>query len=466
MFSKFKEEKLFLAITVILVALVVVLALLNLNTGFKLRNFDVLQGNKESADIYKQTFSLYFNRPILAGQNLDSLITIEPPQKLYFSSIGSELLIQPSLNLQSNTDYKIKIDSEFKDIFNSNIGNTLELSFKTRPLDLYYTTRNGDVTSLIKRNIANNSEETIVSLQDLVKFSIGQDFVSLINRLNFDEQELVILKTDNQEQVRPLPPEYSVYDFQFVPNQPFAYFTARTATQDAEYGTIYSTRKLYLLNLQDFSFEQVSIPEQIEDLEELIISPDGQALMYRDTAESIYYLMDVTDPQSPVSLGRFVSASGFNFNSKLLMFTTADFLNSSGEAHTVTIDSERAVEVVQPDTVANIDAEWANTTNAIVLAKKYAELENTKGLFQLELIIDNQIARSIRVDNESLELPKVSPDDSYIVAEKYTQDNLQNLENIRSIGYQAKPGFGKLVVIDAVTWQILTEIDGLNASWY
>lgn len=466
MFSNIKQEKLFWIITAVLTVSVILLALLNLNATFALRDFNVSGGDRFRAEIYNQSFSLYFNRPILPEQDLESLISIEPPQQLYFSSIGSELLVQPSINLQANTEYTITLSNELKDVFGTTIGEDLEVEFKTRPLDLYYTTNSGDFTSLIRRNIDTDSEDTVVTLQDLVNYSIGRDFVSLINRLTFDEQELVILNTRNNEQIRPLPPEYSVYDFQFIPNQPLAYFTARTATEDPEYGLIYSTRKLYLLNLDDFSFEAVLIPELIEDLEELIISPDGQALIFRDTSESIYYLMDVTDSLNPVSLGKYVAASGFNFNSQQLMFTGADFVDSSGEPYTLTVNAERAVDGVQPDTIANIDPDWANTTNAIVLAKRYSELENTKGLFQLELVVDKQVVRSIRVENESLELPRVSPDDSYIVAEKYTQENLQNLENLRSIGYQAKPGFGKLVIIDAVTWQILTEIDGLNASWY
>lgn len=451
---------------IVLAALALGLGLLNLQTAFSVRGFNIINKVEEKADIYSQTFAIFFNRPIAAGQDLNKLITIEPAQQLYFSNIGDELLIQTSQVLQADTAYKLKINNQILDIFNQPLGTDFQTEFQTRPLDLYYVTNIDGKSQLTREHIDSQSREAIFTTQRLAQYRVSKDMVAVIDQQSFDEQILKFVDLADKSVVTPLPAKYSVYDFQFVPNQNLAYFTARAAEQTDEYGVVYSTRKLYLLDLTDNSFVLVNTPSAIEDIEDLIISPDGEALLYRDTGESVYYLMDVTDPENPVSIGKYVATSGFNYTSQQLLFTGADFISSTGEPFTLSVDSERNETIIQDDTIGNIDPAWAHTSNAVVLAKRYDILENTKGLFQLELIVEGRVVSKFIKDRESVELPQVSPDDRYIAAESYTQTQLENLENLRSVGYQAKPGSGKLLIINASTWQVEREIEAINALWY
>jgi|GEM_PF-6269196 len=466
MFSKLNSDKLIWLVVFILVLASFVLGILSLSTGFTVRSFNVLDQKSPKVDLYNQSFAVYFNRPILAGQNLDKLVQIEPVQKLYFSIIGDELLIQTSQILEANTDYTLTINKELLDIFNKPLTSDYKANFATRPLDLYYVKTNTGSTELVRQQFDSGDEEIIYKDSNIVRYQVGQNMLAAINQISFDVQTLNLIDLNTKKAQLPLPNNYSVYDFQFVPNQPFAYFTARIAEESAQYGVIYSTRKLYLLNLKTLKFELVAMPSAIEDIEELVISPDGQALLYKDTAESIFYLMDVTDSVNPVSIGKYVSTSGFNFSSQKLLFTAADFMNGTGSPFTVSVDADRKSQILQSDALGNIDPVWANSSDLIILSKQYADLVNTKGLYKLELIDKSQIINSFIKQGESLELAQISPDDRYIVVENYTITQLQDLDNLRPIGYQAKPGKGKLLVIDAKNWQVIKEIEAINALWY
>ncbi|MFW5703089.1 MAG: hypothetical protein ACOCXP_03965, partial [Candidatus Dojkabacteria bacterium] len=69
-------------------------------------------------------------------------------------------------------------------------------------------------------------------------------------------------------------------------------------------------------------------------------------------------------------------------------------------------------------------------------------------------------------DQFGFELPKVSPDNRYVLLEAYTKAALQDYSAQRAKGFQAKPENSSLRVYDLQKGEWLAlELAGFNAAW-
>lgn len=466
MFSRIKHVSTIYAAVIVLFVITAVLAVLNLDTTFAVRRVQIT-GSESRVDLYNQSFLVDFNHPIQPGQNLNELISIEPSQQLYFSLQGSELKVQTSRALDSASNYKLTVNSKLKDVFDHTLESDFVYEFRSRDLDLYYV-QPGLEDKLVRRGMGDQKEEVLFAAPEIVRHYVNGEYLIVITSESFEEQTLHLVNLQTGEIKRPLPSSFSTYEAQFVPEQSLVYLTARVLENNPEVGEIYTSRQLYLMNLNTLTFEKIDLPETIQDLEDILLSPDGQALMFKDTLESIYYLMDVTDTLNPVSLGHFVATGGFNYDSQELIFTAADFVTATGFPFTVKIDSEREQTIITPDGTSVIDPHWSNRESNLLVSRQYEELDNSRGYYEL-LVLNGgggEILNVLRKDKMSLEMPQYSPDDKFISIEAYTTEQLTNLIGLRIMGYQAKPAEGEIYLIDTQSLTVQQAFEGVNAIWY
>lgn len=466
MFSRIKHVSTIYAAVIVLFVITAILAVLNLDTTFVVRRVQIAE-EAGKVDLYNQSFLVDFNHPIQPGQNLNELISIEPSQQLYFSLQGSELKVQTSRALDSASNYKLTVNAELKDVFDHALGSDFIFEFRSRDLDLYYI-QPGLEDKLVRRGMGDQTEQVLFAAPEIVRHYVNGDYVAVITSESFEEQTLHLINLATNTTTQPLASTFSVYEAQFVPEQQLMYLTARILENNPEVGEIYTSRQLYLMDLNTLSTQKIELPATIQDLEDILLSPDGQALMFKDTLESIYYLMDVTDTLNPVSLGHFVATGGFNYDSQELIFTAADFVTATGFPFTVKIDSEREQTIITPDGISVIDPHWSNRESNLLVSRQYKELDNSRGYYEL-LVLNGgggEILNVLRKDNISLEMPQYSSDDKFISVEAYTTEQLTNLIGLRIMGYQAKPAEGEIYLFDTQTLTIQQAFDGVNAVWY
>lgn len=99
-------------------------------------------------------------------------------------------------------------------------------------------------------------------------------------------------------------------------------------------------------------------------------------------------------------------------------------------------------------------------------------MEGTRGLFEIKYIIDNKETPLIKINDKSLENPKLSADENYLLAEMFTKDLIKNIftsnENLilRDFINHKKPGRGELILWDLnLNNSILTIENGIDPKW-
>ncbi len=114
-----------------------------------------------------------------------------------------------------------------------------------------------------------------------------------------------------------------------------------------------------------------------------------------------------------------------------------------------------------------VDPQFLNNSQQIVFAKKFKDVEGTKGLFQI--MLGDYAGNSVMLYTDpthSVELPKPSFDDRYIVVERYNQEDMLNYTDQRDFQFQTKPSVATLLVIDQSTGALADQsIRGIDAVW-
>lgn len=467
MFQNFLKEKFNIAITISLIGILVLTILfifLNLEVTTHVRSFEV-NGGAEKAELKNTTVKVSFSGPMNKDSS-DRFISVSPSTEFSTAWSNNVLYVIFKKNLNSNTEYSVKVSSEMKDVYNKNLSKDFVYDFKTESLNLAFIKSENNTKKVVLTDANLENSKDLFNSPDLRLFALNKDYLVVVTRKdNLDNLQLLNLKNGF---IRNFNIESSVIeriDFSPLKNE-FIYLT-QEVTKISGYNSLSDRIDIHQYNIDTNESRIINADQPALQVIDIKYLPDGESIMYK-TADGYYNLMPINNPNSQTQLGRFLADGGFNNNGDKAVFVGFDPAQTFAQyQYIIQLNADRSQENITDGSFGALDPQYFNNDNSLVFAQKYKELEATKGIFKIVRLNEDKSVDSILEDeNQSLELPKVSPDDRYIVIEKYTEEALLDYQNQRNFLFQTKPNNASLIIYDLVEKKIIDHnIQGIEAKW-
>lgn len=460
--SRFQKA---LGLVVVLMSLVVVLlVLLNLNVTFHVRELK-LEGSLENAEIVGQRIELKFNRPLAQQSDWSEIVSVTPEVPFRTALQNSSLFIFFDNNLSSGTEYTISVDQSISDVYSESLREDYQTSFTTRSLEFYSLSSN----KILKWDLeTGEAQEIYSSEQEILDYDIADNYVATVEVVT-DDISTLKLQNLNDATAKSLSDSdtESAYAVQFVPKRNQLFFLKEKIKYVEGYAVSDGGRGLFVYDLSSGATVQLEPDLGIEDIDEFEVAPDGRALLVRDSLNASYYLLDTNNLDSNIPLGRYIGTGGISPDNSQVLFSKLDPLGDEVNPYLVKVDSEKKETMVSSPGEYSIDPDYFNLTDSIAFSQVYKPVDGTRGLYEVILQSpDLENFTYFKVEGESLELPKVSPDDKFLVVENYTVEQLLDYSNLRVFGFQAKPKNAKLLVYNILEEELVLEIEGgVHAVW-
>jgi hypothetical protein len=467
-----KFNQLTIIIFSILLTVIVIFGFLSSTTEPHVRSIGLV-GETNNADFINQKFEVFFNRPIQTSEgntpiDTKKFINIEPQIEYNFTWVNNNLLIIPKQNLQSDTRYKLSILKGLSDIYSEVIPNDYILEFKTKEQLFVYQEKNypGSNDKIIRRNVSGSFSEVLLEEENIKSFSVNANhLVAVLTKDKLDSIVLVNLKNKQTKQIDFQSSTIHKVDVSNSSNNFLYIYQDVKFNQNFLEPLTYNLVKIYNIDSSEtFDFNPAKSNSDILDAQ---FSPDGLTILYR-ASDSNYFLSSAETEDAPIGIARFTGTGGFNQDGTKVVFSNYDPLETySIFPFVVIFNSDRESFNLTKGDKYVIDPVFFNTTNDVVYSERFEELLGSQGFFQIiKSDLEGNKELLFQDETRSLELPKLSLDDKYLITEAYTEVNLLDYLNQRSFINQRKPFTADLIIIDTETKQKFIEIkNGINAIW-
>jgi hypothetical protein len=452
--------------SILLASIVVLGFLVNVQTTHISRF--IVEGGNKTADIKDQKLQFKFNTPV---SKVDSKIKIKVQRNNEIENIETkEFVIGESVyvffknNLSYDSDYKIEL-SGLRDIFQKEISN-VNVEFKTISAGFYYMEMSEKVDKIMKYELNSKQSESIFESENIQNYVFNSQYMTVVIESD-DYSKLLILNLKNGRQIKELK-----FDFQQI-------------------GKIDMTQKgnRILFTLQDYEFQDdfvipttgfvpyyYDVDNQVMnkfeygniefDISEVIISPDSNFVLFEDNTEG-FYLIDLNDADAGIGLGRFISTGGFSYDTEKIVFLSFEPENMEKDIFVTYYDIKTGLKTLTDGKYEVIDPKFFNNSDNVIYSKEKDVFES-RGIY--EIVKSDLSGNEEAVFDEkdvSLEYPRLSYDDRYVVIEKYALEDLLEYNFNRSSGYLTKPERAELVVYDLIEKKLVSEeISGIEAKWF
>jgi hypothetical protein len=451
-----------------LVAAVVLLALLNMSTSLHVRSVEI-NGASSAAEIQNQKLTVHFNRP-LQKETATAATYISPGINHVVSWQGNDMVITFTDNLQSNTEYSFIITPEAKDVYGSNLTTGFTYNFKTKPAKLFY--REVDSTGTEVRIMSADPElihlEEVYKADSITRFAVSKNYLAVVEAVPNEPTNKLVLRDLRSGEDRSI-------DFDNARINKLAFSPTRNelAVIVQNYIKVQNTlipdagSKIRIYDLNSLSYREVNPQNVANEVVDIVYAPNGQNMLFK-VSDSNFYIADLNRPGEVVILGKHLFGSGFNRQSDRLLFIDFDPLNTFFSLPYLNLldSNKNAVQLTGNDSYV-VDPQFFNNEQRIIYSEKHSDVEGTRGLYKL--MITDFTGKSLHLYTDvtrSLELPKLSADDRYIVVERYEVIDILDYNNQRDFQFQTKPAHAELIVIDMITGLIADKgVKGVDAIW-
>lgn len=443
------------------------LIILNLTERLTLRHTD-MKGDSSSASVSNQILRLKFSRPI-PKIDYTQMIKVEPATSYFTQWEGNNLLIKFVDNLHQDTDYKITVSGQIKDIFGSTLGNNYEIKFKTEKIAITYIQKSKtDKDKIISTDISLKNPIDLVEESGIKMYAANKNYLAYVHETEVGTPKITVLNLKSKSRVTREFPSTRISKIVFSPTNDEFVFASQDVTVVDGYYVSGSDYKIDLYSIKDNSIKKISPKNVTNDVLDMTYSKDGTAIVYRGM-DAIYYLVSLNNLDSVVPLGKHTAAFGFNRDSSKINFIDYDpSAVISTESYINIYFSEGDNKIIADKTKSILDPQFFNNSDKIIFAIKYKEEEMTRGLFKIAQhdIEGIEIQNILQMDNASVENPKLSPDDRYFIAEIYDISDLKNFSTQREFVFHTKPSTGGLIIYDMVEKKLVGSVnEGFDASW-
>lgn len=470
MFTRFR---LLLAATIIiLVGLIGLFTLLNLTSSPHVKNVKLV-GTKEEAQLRNQRLQLRFSRPIAKDykQNIAKYITLTPSAPVKTVWTGNQLTIILQEPLQAASAYKLTLSKDIKDSYGDTFARDFNYQFTTRSQKLYYIERNfPQANDRIIETDAELNEKTQIytSSNEILRFNKQANLLAVIEAQANESKKLKLLNLATGKAVEPMAGNEDVFQAKFSQRSGNLYILSQKFTIEDKFMVPQTGRALYVYNLEQERLHELKFGNTFTDIDEFFLAPDERAIVIKDAVTLFYYLIDLTNPEVSVSLGKYLSTGGFNQAGNLIVFNNIDLGVDDSQPYVMTINGQREKQVLTDGLNYAVDPVFLpSRANLMAYAVKAADYPDTKGLSKI-VIVDDQGKQQSEISKEQLglEIPLPSIDGRFIAFEAYTIPALQDYQNQRSLSYQAKPYVAEIMVYDRNSNTIYERgVRGIEAFW-
>lgn len=459
-------EKLVKIVIAVLSVLIVILGFVVNTQQTRLVKVSI-SGNKDQAHVKSQRIEFRFNSPIsktLSNPSLKAFIDdkeFELGTKEFIS--GENVYVFFDNNLEYGTSYKIELEG-LKDVFHKDVAH-VSTQFKTAYPQFYYLHLNEGTDRILKYDLETEKETTFFEAENIQNYVFNSNYVAVVIEAE-EYSKLLIQDAKSGKQVKELH-----FDFQQI-------------------GKIDMTEKgnKVLFTLQDYKFEdEFVIPttgfvpyyydidsenqQKFEyanmdfDISEIIISPDSNFVLFEDSIEG-FYLVDLNDSDSGIALGRYISTGGFSFDAQKIVFLSFEPEVVDKNIFIVYYDIKSGLKTLTNGDYEVIDPKFFNNSDRMIYSKEKGKVDS-RGIYKIvESDLEGKENDIFDMDDFSLEYPRLSFDDRYVVVEKYSKDQLLDYNYSRTSGYLTKPEKAELVVYDLKEKKIVIQgLKGIEANW-
>ncbi len=475
--KKLSYNKIVLIVVVFLTLVTGVLLFLNTFSKPHIRYIDV-DGGKDTAEYLNNKIKIYFNTPIERTEDnkpvdFKKYISIDPVTDYNLSWSGNTLFVIPKNTLSEDSDYTVKVNPGYKDVYGSTIDEAFSYTFKTKPLKLIYLEKNypNGKDRIISRNAKNTNSEVLFEDDNIKEYSVNKDFV-IVTTTNADKTDDIKTFDLNSRAKRDLgltKTSVSRIDISNVVDSFLFVYQDVDPKGQLLQPLSSNTIKIYDLTTQTVAnFNPASTANDVMDAN---FSPDGRSILYR-SSDSSFFLSPLDLSSDPISIGRYTGTGGFNKDGTQIVFTNYDPLQTySSFPFIVIFTSDRKTIQITDGSTYIVDPTFAKTTNNVIFGNRYQELLGAQGIFNISKAVPD--ASNIFTEHDifdqtdnSVELPQSSWDDRYIVAEKYDKNALLDYQNQRNFINQRKPNKASLVIYDTIDKKVILEIpNAIEAQW-
>lgn len=429
----------------------------------------LLPTGRSGVEVLRPSATIRFSSPMNKDAVVSSLL-ITPVVEYTVSWQGNDLRIYFANGLDLGQEYTIKIGSAAKDVFNKGLAQDYEYKFVTKQPAFTYIQKNGrgkNQDKLVEFDLLNQKQNVLVAGYDIDLFARGKDFIlfstSGINKVS--KLWKLDLTTGVKNEIAPLGMTFTTSKIVAAPHSNLFALSLQPGELRGQ-NLIYSdSSRLFVYNAETGSF----VEQKTNNTLDVDFLPDGSGLLLRGS-DAIYYLFDIKQQES-FDLGRHFATGGVNSAGNKIVFVDFDpLLNGAFYPNINIYNKDRSQVAFTDGTEFVIDPQFFYRKEGLVFAQKSGELDGSRGLFSIvsQGFEQEAKAETISLPNVSLELPKLSEDDRYILVEKYEPGQLLDYENMRNFVFQTKPYSAKLVVYDrkSQSWIEGVEISGVSAVWH
>jgi len=479
--SQLKENKkdrfiLFVLLSVIVIILLIVLFIFLTNFVKPHISIVEINGDKQSASFTNQRLKIYFSRPMkkdtLKGSNKidNALIQINPNANYTLTWVGNTLFIIFNDSLQSSTQYSVKISKELKDLYDTSLNEDYTYLFKTKTPQIAYIEKTYASTksNIVISDYNFENKKNLYSDDGIKFFGLNSLYlVTVIEKNKVDDISVINLSTNKVKKLELINVKINSLDLSQNTNK-FVYTSQEVLVRD-QY-TVPKPGKysqVFIYNLENDESTIFNPKNTAQDVSEVKFSRDGKNIIYK-AADSFYYLANIDKQDSYSSIGRFLAFGSFNKDESKIVFVNYDPLQTyTKDQFILEFSSDRTIKNLTNGDVPVLDPTYFNNDDKIIFSEKSKDLERTKGIYKIVLSDLKGNHQDIYHDNQrSLELPKISYDDRYIMLERYNELDLLNLDNQREFGSQNKPAFANLIIYDQKEDKLIDKnIIGIEGIW-
>lgn len=448
-----------------------ILVVLNLRSVPHVRNVQVThldqQGLVGAKDV---SVRVSFSRP-MQRQTLQDAVTVEPLAEFDLNWSGDNMQIKFRRNLALDTEYKVSIASSAQDIFGKQMSEDYNFSFRTYQPQFLYLKRDPLTRSsnqIMQYNLATKSEEELIRAEDIKFFGYSNNKLSFIttNEDGSDAFQVWDRETRQISQIPLITTKFQVLRMSQSPVSADVVLLLQEVDTEQVVPVPQGSSFLKLINLETAQTRDF----KLENVLDVNYAPDGSAILIRD-ASSIYYIVSVNG-ENVIDLGTHYATGGFNTDLNKVVFIDYDPFNVQTFYPNINIyDQQREAYNLTLGDKFVVDPHFLNNSDNLLISEQYAELEGTRGLFQVAYISGDADDMGKHISSQStpglsLENPKPSPDDRYVLLERFNAEQLRDYSDMRNFVFQTKPFTGDLVVWD-LQQNLLTDLQlsGVDIIW-
>ncbi len=429
--------------------------------------------SSESSQYLPQTgavIRLSANHP-LDRRSVESALTFEPELEFRVSWSVDTMQIKFAENLNSNSVYKLTISTAAQDIYGQALAAPYIFEFRSSPAGFAYlepNAREGTADRIVLvSDVQENKTKALFEQSKIVEFDINDQHLAVIYEDSNMESHLYIAALGEASAgwlVESGIQDLHLSKLSLSPLEDQLAFLGQRVELVQNVPVPQNQNRVYLYDISRRYLREVG-PAGVIDLG---YTPDGSAIWLRGNGPD-HYLLDLSQPEAElVELGDHFGMGGFSQNREKVVFVDFEpYTDDASYPYINVMDKDRSLNAITSGDNFVVDPQFFFDSSNIIFSARSSELEGTRGLFSILVVNESaQIIHTISYPGYSLELPRVSWDDRYILIERYDSEMLRDYNGMRDFIFQTKPYKAELMIYDMLNESFLSyTYSGRDAVW-